>query len=47
MQLIEMDVLLVDGGTSTRILLGVSDKKEDVIENVRTMSPKDWLGDEK
>jgi NAD(P)-dependent dehydrogenase (short-subunit alcohol dehydrogenase family) len=40
-------VLLVDGGTSTRILLGVSDKKEDVIENVKTMSPQDWLGDDK
>ncbi|MBA3870530.1 MAG: SDR family oxidoreductase [Anaerolineae bacterium] len=38
-------VLLVDGGTSTRILLGVSDKKTDVVENVKTMSPKDWLGD--
>jgi len=38
-------VLLVDGGTSTRILLGVSDKKEDVIETIKTMDPKDWLGD--
>lgn len=40
-------VLLVDGGTSTRILLGVSDKKEEVVENIKTMEPKDWLGDSK
>ncbi len=40
-------VLLVDGGTSTRILLGVSDKKEEVIENIKTMEPKDWLGETK
>ena len=38
-------VLLVDGGTSTRILLGVSDKKEEVVENIKTMKPEDWLGD--
>lgn len=38
-------VLLVDGGTSTRILLGVSEKKPEVIENIKTMDKKDWLGD--
>ncbi|MCA0453656.1 MAG: SDR family oxidoreductase [Chloroflexi bacterium] len=38
-------VLTVDGGTSTRILLGVSDKKIDVVEQVVTMKPEDWLGE--
>lgn len=38
-------VLLVDGGTSTRILLGVSEKKPDVIEQVNMLDPSFWLGD--
>ncbi len=38
-------VLLVDGGTSTRILLGVSDKKEDIVSHVKTMDAKDWMGE--
>lgn len=38
-------VLVVDGGTSTRILLGVSEKKPQVIENIRMMDKKDWFGD--
>ncbi len=40
-------VLTVDGGTSTRILLGVSDKKVEVIEQIKAMKPEDWLGDSK
>jgi NAD(P)-dependent dehydrogenase (short-subunit alcohol dehydrogenase family) len=39
-------VLLVDGGISARLLLGVSDKKVDEIETIRTMNPKDWLGED-
>lgn len=37
--------LLVDGGTSTLMLLGVSDKKTDVLSNIKTMEPKDWMED--
>lgn len=39
-------VLLVDGGTSTRILLGVSDKKADMLDNIKTLDVKDWMGDD-
>ncbi|MEO8395610.1 MAG: SDR family NAD(P)-dependent oxidoreductase [Chloroflexota bacterium] len=40
-------VLLVDGGVSTRILLGVSDKKTDVASTIKTMDAKDWQGESK
>ncbi len=38
-------VLLVDGGSSARLLLGVSDRKRSSDNQIRTMGPKDWLGE--
>ncbi|HVU14171.1 MAG TPA: glucose 1-dehydrogenase [Phototrophicaceae bacterium] len=38
-------VLLVDGGSSARLLLGVSDKRPSTDNQIRTMEPKDWLGE--
>jgi NAD(P)-dependent dehydrogenase (short-subunit alcohol dehydrogenase family) len=38
-------VLLVDGGISARLLLGVSDKKADAGNLVKPMDAKDWMGD--
>jgi len=44
-QFVNGQVLLVDGGISARLLLGVSDKKTDDVSNIKTMTAKDWLGD--
>ncbi len=38
-------VLLVDGGLSARLLLGVSDKKPASVNNIKMMDARDWLGD--
>ena len=34
-------VLFVDGGTSARIFLGVTETKTDLLDNVKTMAKKD------
>jgi hypothetical protein len=36
--------LVVDGGTSARLLLGVSDKDRAVVNEIRTMTKQDWEG---
>jgi NAD(P)-dependent dehydrogenase (short-subunit alcohol dehydrogenase family) len=37
-------VLVVDGGTSARLLLGVSDKDRPTVNEIRTMTKQDWEG---